>query len=402
MKVFSPREDPVLYNGHYLYKGNAYTNRDYIVEDMILSNDKNPIDFYFHDDVFSAIDWTIEPPEHIDELYRQRAQQLRDKYKCLILSYSGGSDSQQILDIFLKHNIHLDEVQTISWEKLVAGKNEQEIFNDDAIKFLLEYNINVVPNLKRIKDVSPNTKITVLDTSDFLFNDITSGNFETIGIKNLGAFRGILVPVPRSWTLTQNYHMNKTTSKDGVCLIQGIEKPHFYEHEGRCYFRFSDAGYYCEKFINNKLIDNSFRTEYFFWTPDLPQIVIKQANLLKNALNRDKTFYDILNETKRVSKKHLGGTNIKSLTFETQEDYMTSVIYPNSRVIYEFGKPSKMGPEYMALAKLHGMGSKVSAGMREALSYRLNRYKNINNRIKTSIIFTKSYYVGDFRPEWTE
>ena len=55
----------------------------------------------FNEAVFSSYDWTVEPEENILELYRQRAQQLRDKYDYIILIYSGGADSETILQSFI-------------------------------------------------------------------------------------------------------------------------------------------------------------------------------------------------------------------------------------------------------------------------------------------------------------
>ena len=68
------------------------------------------IDFIFNDEDFLSADWKNEPQESLDEIYKQRAQQLREKYDYLVLSYSSGVDSTNILHSFLYNNIHLDEV----------------------------------------------------------------------------------------------------------------------------------------------------------------------------------------------------------------------------------------------------------------------------------------------------
>jgi hypothetical protein len=47
----------------------------------------------FNEAVFDSYDWTVEPKDSLVELYRQRAQQLRNKYDYIILAYSGGADS---------------------------------------------------------------------------------------------------------------------------------------------------------------------------------------------------------------------------------------------------------------------------------------------------------------------
>jgi hypothetical protein len=68
------------------------------------------VEFDYYDDVYSGSNLTTEPTEELWEIYRQRAQQLRDKYDYLVLSYSSGCDSTTILHSFLYNNIHLDEI----------------------------------------------------------------------------------------------------------------------------------------------------------------------------------------------------------------------------------------------------------------------------------------------------
>ena len=55
----------------------------------------------FNDEAYHSVDWEKEPPESLSELYRKRAQQLREKYDYLVLWFSGGADSTNILDSFL-------------------------------------------------------------------------------------------------------------------------------------------------------------------------------------------------------------------------------------------------------------------------------------------------------------
>ena len=81
---------------------------------QLSKHDLSKIKFIFNEDKFNNIDTTIEPPEDIYELYRQRAMQLRNDYDYLVLIYSGGIDSHTILETFLENNIHLNEICTFS------------------------------------------------------------------------------------------------------------------------------------------------------------------------------------------------------------------------------------------------------------------------------------------------
>ena len=44
----------------------------------------------FNDAYYDQLDWSVEPTDTLFDLYRQRAQQIRDKYDYLILHLSAG------------------------------------------------------------------------------------------------------------------------------------------------------------------------------------------------------------------------------------------------------------------------------------------------------------------------
>ena len=64
-------------------------------------------DVKYYDSVYTTLDWSKEPTETLDEMYKDRALQLRDEYDYLILSFSGGSDCNNILRSFIDNNINL-------------------------------------------------------------------------------------------------------------------------------------------------------------------------------------------------------------------------------------------------------------------------------------------------------
>ena len=73
----------------------------------------------FNDSAYGQINWQQEPAVNIDILYLMRARQLRDQYDHLVLNFSGGSDSTNILYAFLKNNIHIDEIGRASCRERV-------------------------------------------------------------------------------------------------------------------------------------------------------------------------------------------------------------------------------------------------------------------------------------------
>ena len=71
---------------------------------------KRPCGFYYHDAVFDKANWKVEPTKTLDQLYAERARQIRDEYENVIVCYSGGNDSSNILETFYYNNIHIDEI----------------------------------------------------------------------------------------------------------------------------------------------------------------------------------------------------------------------------------------------------------------------------------------------------
>lgn len=117
--------DNYLYNHKGLYKvGNkAFTNK---LEACLALNNipgDHQIHWDYHDDVYKRAQWLHEPPVSIDELYKQRAIQLREQYDHLVLFYSGGADSHTILQTFINNNIKIDEVFVYG-----AFKAEEKLF----------------------------------------------------------------------------------------------------------------------------------------------------------------------------------------------------------------------------------------------------------------------------------
>ena len=98
---------------------------------QLSKGDFNKIKFIYNDYHFSKIDWSVEPKEDIYELFRQRAQQIREKYDYVVLVYSGGVDSHTVLETFLRNNIHINEICSFGNPELVDKEKSIniEVFN---------------------------------------------------------------------------------------------------------------------------------------------------------------------------------------------------------------------------------------------------------------------------------
>ena len=315
MKIISKATSPELHNGFYLYKNDAYVNRMDIFDRMYAENDfGGSIRFYFNDHIFNEIDWTIEPPFSLPQLYRMRAQQLRESYDYLILAFSGGSDSMEVLHTFIENGIFLDEVQVINYEKAISKIDETTLYADKSLAHFLEFRLSVIPELEYIKQKSPNTKISVYDISDdFMKHSATKG----VSPDNLNP-RTVLTNCPTMtypWTQLSNLLHNETalTKNNKVAFISGNEKPQTTIADNKFYFFFGDWCYYNSKMHNDKFIDRIFTNEEFFWSKDAPLIPVKQSHVLKRALETDPVFYKKYTDNEQTKKisvgKKYGGVN---------------------------------------------------------------------------------------------
>lgn len=95
-------------------------------------------------DKFDKADWSKEPEESLDELYRKRCQQIRDMYDHVVFYFSGGSDSITALNSFVRNNIYLDEVVVY----INSDTNDPKLSGDYAMSYLRKINytgyVNVV------------------------------------------------------------------------------------------------------------------------------------------------------------------------------------------------------------------------------------------------------------------
>lgn len=249
------------------------------------------VEWHFCDNVWNQQDWTHQPETDILELYRLRARQIREQYDHVIINYSGGSDSQTMVDAFLQSGSHIDEIVTI-WNRAHTAKVDQSGFVADPANIEAEYDLTTKPGLDRIRLASPRTKITYVDISES-----TLQQFDRLdGAEWLNTTAEHLHPqyVTR-WAGTRDRDQLVQLDRGGrTVILFGVDKPKVCIKDGR----------YCTYFVD--VVVNSFRggwnrPEYtnldyvfFYWTPDFPEIVIKQSHLIKDWFERNPALKPIL------------------------------------------------------------------------------------------------------------
>jgi hypothetical protein len=228
-------------------------------------------EWMFNREVFDQVSWKQEPSETLWELYRQRAQQLRDQYDYLILGYSGGSDSKNILDVFLHFGIKIDEIVT---KYSARGMGSDYVPTRDELNYdknaIAEWEFTAKADFEWLAKTHPEIKLTVQDWFDE--PDLTLADDWYI---NRNFMFAPFIEQRRGLEKLDSVYQNKQ-----VGYVMGIDKPRITLDNGRYYIHFIDVAAYGMS-PDNTVVGNA-TIEYFYWAPEAEAILRKQAHTIKN------------------------------------------------------------------------------------------------------------------------
>jgi hypothetical protein len=232
------------------------------------------VHFNFHDKLLGSARTNVEPKWSLDQLYSRRVSKLREKYDYLILLYSGGADSHNILKYFQHTDTKLDEIVSYD-DSSYRGKTSpisSEVFGvalPEVQQHLLKYPDTIFRQIS-LRDVQQ--KLFTDQTFGFdVYKDITY-NMQPIGIKH-------------AYGLCYVDHYKKLHDSGlKIGVIHGIDKPKLaIDPIGKWMMYFND---WSSQFGHKHYYRNfPFYDEFFYWTPDDPWIAIKQAHLVSKHLD---------------------------------------------------------------------------------------------------------------------
>ena len=277
-----------------------------------------PMTWHYHDDIFAK----VKPTGQVDlkELYKQRALQLRDKYDYLILNFSGGSDSWTVLNTFLENNIKLDHV-FVRWPKSAMDKGfyTPNTRDGSAFNFVSEWDFTIKKDLEWLAQTHPEIKIEVGDWlenlnekyfNDDLFHKTMNDNFMCNLLRNHHGSEAEKILVDKGLK---------------VGSIYGVDKPWVVINENKCFFHFMDGA---PATCPPQTI-NPHGTEYFYWSPDMPQVAVEQAYKVYQwyKANAEKRKF-MLKVSRDPSLMNQSLTEYMKV-FEESSDLLRSIIYPD-------------------------------------------------------------------------
>ena len=274
-------------NCFYYHAGQKwYTKYDAIKSTIKSTDEDEPLCFFYYDDFFTAQNWLQEPESSLAELYKNRALEIRNQYEYVVLAYSGGIDSTNMLETFYYNNIHIDEIL------MVGAFSRDSSFGSDE-NHNAELYFNCFETLKKLH--LPKTKITVLDSS--INMDQLSLVLDSEWYKNIGVGYSF-----HHWFWYDIHTRYESIKNTGI--IFAIDKPYVrvseLDDQYSFFCRFVDKGLCQYGFTmdryNNTVTNNAERVN-FYWYPNSTcfQIMCKQAYVIQRF------FHTYVGEDKLIS-----------------------------------------------------------------------------------------------------
>ena len=285
-----------------------------------------PITFHYNDEVFSSYDWTKEPTETISHLYKRRVDQLVSEYDYIVLFYSGGADSHNMLMSFLESGHQPNEI--VSFHSYEGDSDKTSVANRETFETAIPW----VQHLKTRGQLKESVPHRILDLTQVILDFSKSIDWAN--------FRYYINTVPSINNVARS-HLRKSVkewqtiidSGKKLVLLWGHDKPRVAERYGKWLGEFVDVIDNCRSGWLQMENPSGWYDELFYSSPKLPEITIKQSHLVKNYLSQ------CPNNDFKLTKKvtGLGQHDRSGETWWLTQDGLSTIIYPyfNPKLYYE-------------------------------------------------------------------
>jgi hypothetical protein len=268
----------------------------------------------FNRSVFDLIDWTKEPDMDLGEMYKARARQIRESYDYIVLWYSGGSDSHNLLLAWIDAGLKIDEIAT-TWNYEASG--------DPHDHYNAEITNVVLPDIKKLKDSGIEFNFRLVDISKLCMDlfDAWGNEYEY----HVNFHLSVNNPAKHLMRYRIKEYRDMVAAGKKLCFVWGKEKPLLRYENGKHYFIFADSidntvGPFVQRNYNKGWYD-----ELFYWTPDYPLIPVKQAHVIKNYLEHATDVNEF--EPHNPEKFQINGYS-KKLNMYLRDERVKTLLYP--------------------------------------------------------------------------
>lgn len=211
-----------------------------------------PIEFVCYTQQNDLLDWANEPAQSMDELMLETALEIRNSVEYLMLSWSGGTDSQTIYNIFVRNNIHIDEI-VVWYDEEHEGTMHPQRHAEWMVKNHPDPTTVISPRYR----FDPEAKKKMINNENWVWQNIAMITKAALGMGDV---------------VMQEYCQQQANGRTW-CLINGHEQPEVYSENGVWYATHNPKTYRSVMGFDNSIC---------FFTQ--PKLALKQAHLAKKTL----------------------------------------------------------------------------------------------------------------------
>jgi hypothetical protein len=255
---------------YYKVNGKVFYDRWEFDSDPTL---KKQAKFCYHDQTWRQLDWNRPTDLSLDQLYALRAHEIRDQYDYVVVCYSGGADSANIISTFVRHEIPIDEI--VNWNSMESTGMVQGTVNNQ------EFTCNATPMLELLlRESKHRPKISIYDETKLYqtwFQDLRK-NFYPEYLRYWGGLFCLFI------TGAIFKYLNLPRDKK-IAIVTGADSPNLIYKDSRWHFYHWDMwqasgtwGTYCDPDLE------FFTWEHFYRAPSAAPMIIKQLHAMRDFM----------------------------------------------------------------------------------------------------------------------
>jgi len=302
---------------------------------------KTPIEFVCHDQQNDQLNWLQDPAESLDQLMDQHACNLRNKYEHVMLSWSGGTDSNTIYNVFKRNNLHIDEIVIWVNDKYEPWNNSQ------YVDWLKNNHHDPLTKITVKERFNPAAKQQIVTGEDWIFQNISM-----IPKFAMGTTDSVM------WDYCADQFGGSTW-----CLITGHEQPRVFQKDNK-YYSCHDA--------RTLLSTMNFENIECFFTD--PMLALKQSHMIKKILK--------LRMSANTGKARLDpdGSKFKNIASATYSIWQKNLSRQNE--VFAGASFAQKGAESkfeLAPVNVDGIDGELSCGFDLGLDVLLKKHNDVAN-----------------------
>jgi len=337
--------------------------------------------FKYHNDIWTNFDRSQIGKFSLETLYKERALQLRDSYDYLIIYFSGGADSHNILQTFLDNNIKIDEI-CVKWPKLLRdGKfYSPNTVDTGANNIWSEWNYAIHPTLKWIAANRPDIYINLVDYTENL--SIEKVELAFVKCEHSRTAGSCLTDLTVSEPTLQG-------ESKKIGHVFGTDKPLFFKRGKEIRMMFSD---YALSSVPGIGVNRNI--EYFYWSPNFPILPFEMVN-------KTVEYYEVVKE----SMKNIEADTLNRENLRQQAGIVKKMCY--SKWDYRFQSSKSLDVSSVKDDRWFWFAnfSELNHIYQATLSNAASRINSVSPRFLTKnkevpefdLMLTTSFYVRDIR-----